>query len=199
MSKIIRFQPGNFEPFPLQVQGESNYKKSIEEIVDEFDEDDGEGVDVSHLIARLVLEDDNRYDPGNAVRVEIDNQLVGYLAKPDARDYRQRLKTLGLLDVIGECRANIKGGFAKRGGGFADYGIRLDLDLSSFQISGSPPPIKQMNMTTMPAAPKSVWKAILDWFFGPGKFRLLRILLFLFLALFFCEFCLSMIQGITGQ
>ena len=187
---IVRFESSQQDPYPLQVQGESHYRADIEEITDHLDEDDGEGVDANDFTARLVLDDNNQYDPGNAVRVEIDGKLVGYLAKPIAKAYRQRLTQLGLSDVIGECAASIKGGFALSEGGWAEYGVRLDLDLETFKASSAAQP---------PRARQPFLKSFLALFFGPGKFRLLRIILFFFLVMFLCGCCISTWQIITGN
>jgi hypothetical protein len=132
MPKIIKFQSSYAEPYPLEVQGESYYKENIE-TVSNYSGDE-EGVDADDFIAHLVLDDANIYDPGNAVQVEIDGKTVGHLAKPVAKLYRQKLAELGIPDAIGECYASIKGGFIKRNGEQADFGVRLDLILNELQI-----------------------------------------------------------------
>jgi len=129
---IVRFRSSYAEPYPLQVQGESSYKANIEDALVYVDD---EGANVDDLIAQLILEDENRYDPGNAVRVEIEGKIVGYLSKADAKKYRQGLSALQLVDVVGECYASVKGGFIKRSTGEqADFGVRLDLELSDLEI-----------------------------------------------------------------
>jgi hypothetical protein len=131
MTKTIRFESSHAEWYPLQVQGESHYRENLEDVSGYVGED--EGVDADDFIAHLILEDDNIND-SNAVRVEIDGKIVGYLARPAAKKYRARLIDLGLSDVIGECYASIKGGHIKRSTGEqADFGVRLDLDLDSFK------------------------------------------------------------------
>jgi len=130
MPQTIRFQSSYEEPYPLQVQGESHYRRNLEDVSGYMGND--EGVDEDALLAHLVLEDDSIYDPGNSVRVEIDGKTVGHLSKPTAKAYRKRLADLGLSDVVGECYASIKGGFIRKDGGQADFGVRLDLDLDTF-------------------------------------------------------------------
>jgi hypothetical protein len=132
MSNIVKFQSSYLEPYPLQVQGESFYKKNIEGVSNYMGDD--EGVNVDDLIGQLVLDDANIYDTGNAVRVEIDGKIVGYLAKPVAKLYRQKLAELGIPKVIGQCYASIRGGFIKKDGEQADFGVRLDLDLNNLII-----------------------------------------------------------------
>ena len=219
MSNVIRFQSSYVEPYPLQVQGESNYENNIEEICGYVDED--EGIDQDDFIARLILEDNNPYDPGNAVRVDIDGKTVGYLAKPAAKAYRKRLEELGLSDVIGECYASIKGGFIKRSTGEqADFGIRLDLNSDDFAaLPGKPQPIAEPIAPVVDSSPatkdggsvfmdaqphaKSPLRNILDWFFGPSEYRILRIILFFFLALSLtfcvCIACGTVLRFIPGN
>jgi hypothetical protein len=127
------------------VEGESFYRKNIEDVSNYMGED--EGIDSDDFIASLILEDDNPYDPGNAVRVEIDGKVVGHLSRPNSKRYRARLELLNLVDVVGECYASIKGGFHKRDGTQADFGVRLDLDLKEFDATLPPkkiePPINE--------------------------------------------------------
>jgi len=131
---IIKIQTSYTEPYPVQVQGESNYKQNIEDAINFLGDD--EGVDADDFIAHLILEDDNVYDPGNAVRVEIEGKTVGYLSKPDAKKYRKRLSDLGIANVIGQCYASVKGGFIKRSTGEqADFGIRLDIHIDDFEVA----------------------------------------------------------------
>ena len=77
---------------------------------------------VSQWTATLVLDDTNRYDPGNAVRVEINGQQVGHLSKEDARQYRRVCGGVRRFD----CPAII---IAVRGNAVCDYGVRLDLEI----------------------------------------------------------------------
>lgn len=134
----VRFTSSYAEPYPLQVQGESYHRKNIEDVSGYTGED--EGVNADDFIAHLILEDENPYDLGNAVRVDIDGKAVGHLSKPSAKIYRKRLAVLGLSDVVGECYASIKGGFIKRGGEQADFGVRLDLDINTFDVYKPKPP-----------------------------------------------------------
>lgn len=133
--KSIRFNTSYIEPYPLQLVGESKYKENIAEVSGYVDEE--EGIDADDFIATLHLEDDNTYDRGNAVRVDIDGMTVGYLSKADAKKYRARLVVLEIHNIIGECYASIKGGFIRRDGEQADFGVRLDLDLNSFVVNPS--------------------------------------------------------------
>lgn len=129
--QTIKFQTSSIEPYPLQVQGESNYRENIEDVTGYAGED--EGVNADDFIANLLLEDDNIHDT-NAVCVQIENKTVGYLPRPAAKIYRKKLTELGLENVVGECFASVKGGFIKRDGSQADFGVRLDLVLDELTI-----------------------------------------------------------------
>lgn len=75
--------------------------------------------------ALLVLEDSNPHDP-NAVQVQIDGQLCGYLSRENARRYRGDLAAAGVRANV-RCKARIVGGFETKGGGRAHFGVKLDL------------------------------------------------------------------------
>jgi len=127
-NRLIGLASSYEEPYPVQVQGESNYRYNIEKICGDFDEEEGYNDD-SHQAA-LYLEDDNKYDPGNAVLVQINDLTVGYLSRPNAKTYRQKLTELNApSNAIAICGASIRGGFLKKDGTKADFGIRLDFDL----------------------------------------------------------------------
>jgi restriction system protein len=164
MPNIVRFQTSYEEPYPLEVRGESFYKENIGNVSNYLGED--EGVNVDDLIAHLVLENENKSDPGNAVRIEIDGKIVGYLSRPSARLYRQKLINLGIPDAIGECSASVKGGFIKRDGSQADFGVRLDIDLNALQVIpavvpktviSSNPIEREKNMTVQNNVPVTVY------------------------------------------
>ncbi|MBL8530566.1 MAG: hypothetical protein JNK94_02420 [Hyphomonadaceae bacterium] len=76
--------------------------------------------------AVLRPEDDNPHDP-NAVRVEIEGQLCGYLPRDTARLYRGNLAAAGDARLVVRCRARIAGGFLRPDGARAYYGLKLDL------------------------------------------------------------------------
>ncbi len=76
--------------------------------------------------AQLALEDSNPYD-ANAVRVEIDGALVGYLSRDNAARYRADLAAAGTPQATVQCKARIVGGFETASGERAHFGVRLDL------------------------------------------------------------------------
>lgn len=76
--------------------------------------------------ALLVLEDSNPHD-ANAVRVEIEGELVGYLSRENAPRYRADLAAAGQPRASVRCKARIVGGFETASGERAHFGVRLDL------------------------------------------------------------------------
>lgn len=108
--------------FALPVVGESHYQRALETICGPRS-DEGEDRRVE---ARLVLEDDNSYDP-LAVRVDIEGLTVGYLSREHARQYRARLGKAGYAHADAYCRARIRGGWDRGDRGKGYYGVYRDL------------------------------------------------------------------------
>ena len=110
--------------FAFEVVGESNYQKALEKICGGRTEDSAEKM----VTARLVLEDNNPYDD-QAVRVDIEGAVVGYLAKQNARKYRDFLRRGGHGKVIGTCEAKIIGGWERAHDDRGSFGVKLNLSL----------------------------------------------------------------------
>lgn len=131
-ARLVGLSSSHEEKYPTEVSGESSYRSNIEKICGAYDEDDGYNSDAH--VAVLFLENDNPHD-SNAVRVTINDLTVGYLSKPAAKAYRQRLAELGAPEnAIAVCAASIRGGFRKRNDEIADFGVRLDFELTSFKL-----------------------------------------------------------------
>lgn len=111
--------PGNFD---VDVVGESNYQDALESICGGRDEDGAR----KEIKALLILEDDNRHD-NLAVRVDINGQTIGYLARATARQYRTRLKEAGHPRLTGRCDAIIVGGWDRGKRDRGHFGVKLDL------------------------------------------------------------------------
>lgn len=130
----VKFK-GNIEnKFFIDLQGESNYQGNIRKVIMAdimVEKDDMEYRD-EKLIAHLILEDKNQYDPGNAVRVDIEGRTVGYLSRVDASKYRRGLVKKDLTGVVGECRAMVAG---KRedDGKKMNFGVWLSIDLKDLE------------------------------------------------------------------
>ena len=78
------------------------------------------------LDAVLILEDSNPRD-ANAVRIEIEGELIGYLSRDNARRYRADLAAAGQPRATVRCKARIVGGFETESGERAHFGVRVDL------------------------------------------------------------------------
>ncbi len=100
--------------FELEIKGESHYQASIAEIVHKHGK--------VNLDAVLILEDENPYDH-NAVRVEMDGKIIGYLSREVAPIYREQLRLAGWPQAKGMCRAKIFGGTSDR----PSFGVWLDI------------------------------------------------------------------------
>jgi hypothetical protein len=108
--------------FSIEVVGVSRWQDAIAAIVDSH----GRSGRTLTIDAALVLENANPHD-ANAVRVEIDGELIGYLSRDNARRYRADLVAAGASQAIVRCKARIVGGFQTETGERAHFGVRLDL------------------------------------------------------------------------
>jgi hypothetical protein len=104
----------------VNVAGESHYQDALREIVGPG----AEGEVAVDTEALLVPEPSNPHD-SNAVMVQIDGKLVGYLPREEAVAYGPALKELGGRGRTGACEARIAG----RGGeaGTSNLGVFLRL------------------------------------------------------------------------
>jgi hypothetical protein len=119
---------------PMGIVGENAHQKAIKQIIhyETMVKMDDREYRNEKLTAHLILEDNNKYDSGNAVRVEIDRQTVGYLAKDDAKYYRKALAKLGIRESC-ICNATAIGKREYiRGNMF--FGIWLSIDLNRLEI-----------------------------------------------------------------
>ncbi len=102
--------------------GEQSYQAALSRLVGGKGED---GWDCM-VKARLVPEPTNRYDP-NAVKVEVDGTLVGYMARDQAKAYQPTLRRLEAENAVAVCEAHVVGGWGRSGGDEGFFGIWLDL------------------------------------------------------------------------
>lgn len=108
--------------FAVEVVGVSRRQDALAAVVERYGRS-GRTVTVD---AQLVLENSNPHD-ANAVRVEIDNALIGYLSRDNAARYRADLVAADTPDATVQCKARIVGGFETTSGERASFGVRLDL------------------------------------------------------------------------
>ncbi len=108
--------------FAINVVGEASYQGNIEAVAGPHSVDGCEKV----VTATLVLDDNNRHDP-NAVQVQIDGRVCGYLSRADAVAYRKQLIIAGVPNLTGTCKAMIVGGWDRGDDDQGLYGVKLDL------------------------------------------------------------------------
>jgi len=118
--------------YSTKVVGESNYQDNIKTVIGFIDEGDQQ-VKEDELEASLILEDDNEYDRGNAVRVDMDGYTVGYLTRDDAKAYRRSLDQLRLTDAVGICKAVVNGKWNDEVETLV-FGVLLDLDPNRLSV-----------------------------------------------------------------
>jgi hypothetical protein len=103
--------------FNAEVVGESQYQVNLSKLTGGRTRDGAEKL----ATAVLIFENDNSHD-GNAVRVEIEGLVVGYLPREAARAWRES----GRSDRF-TCPALIRGGWDRGGGDTGNFGVRLAL------------------------------------------------------------------------
>ena len=108
--------------FECEVVGESNYQPALAKITGGKTEDGHE----FKCVAALVLEPTNKHDR-NAVMVQIDGYLVGYLSRPHAASLSDILTRKGLEGA--QANAVIVGGWSRRTGRNVEghFGVKLDI------------------------------------------------------------------------
>ena len=107
--------------YGIDVVGESNYQEALEAAAGGRK---SRGVNKT-VTAELAPEDDNPYD-SNAVAVLIDGAKIGYLARADARRFREEagIQLESARRIL--CRGRIRGGW-QRGRDRGHFGVTLDI------------------------------------------------------------------------
>lgn len=119
--------------YEVNLKGESNYQDEIRQVI-LYDEDSThQSIQEDGFTAELFFEDDNPYDRGNAIRVDIDNHTVGYLSREHASKYRKLLASKNVTGAVGSCYAAIIGRYNDELDDML-FGVRLDLDLNNLII-----------------------------------------------------------------
>ena len=107
--------PGDFE---IEVVGESHYQDALENITGGKTEDGHE----MEKDALLIHHDENPYD-NQAVVVSIEGEIVGYLNRKLARQFRVKMKEAGVAGQPAVCRALIVGGWDRGDGDEGHFGV----------------------------------------------------------------------------
>ena len=111
--------------FDVEVFGEANYQDALAQACGGRQ---AEGV-MHRCVATLRAEPENPYD-SNAIRVEIDGRLVGYLSRRAADAFTPVADRLARAGQVGTCDAIINGGWDRGDGDTGHFGVRLDLGVN---------------------------------------------------------------------
>lgn len=104
LNAVAEIRPTRLEGRTLiNVAGESHYQDALHSLVG-----NSEGETRLETTAALIPEPTNTHDP-NAVKVEIDGKLVGYLPRQAAIDYGPMVKELAERGRTAVCEAMIAG------------------------------------------------------------------------------------------
>jgi hypothetical protein len=144
MTTTVKFHSTGEKRFPQEVVGESKYQDNLRSIIGRVSGQDY--YKKQDFTAYLFLENQNQFDPGNAIRIEINKLTVGYLSRSDAQKYRQALADTKLSDknLVGSCGASIYG---KKEKGEKDFilGVWLDLNLDNLRYDLLNPAQRKFN------------------------------------------------------
>ncbi len=110
------------QTYSFDIVGESHYQQALESICGGRTDESRE----KRVTATLTYEDDNPHD-NNAIRVDIDGEIVGYLNRELARNYRKMMKEAGHPGLKSKCGAMIVGGWDRGDGDTGYFGVKLDL------------------------------------------------------------------------
>ena len=123
--------PEHLEPVMLsggfleQVVGESNYQDALE-AASAGRPTDGVGYE---CVATLRAEPTNPDDP-NAIRVELDGRLIGYLNRGAAHSFRPTADRLAAAGQVGTCQARIVDAWEREDSDRGRLRVILDLGLN---------------------------------------------------------------------
>ncbi|HEY5520202.1 MAG TPA: HIRAN domain-containing protein [Candidatus Limnocylindrales bacterium] len=107
----------------LLVVGSQHYRTAVKRAVGRM------GPQGVTLTVALVPEPTNPYDP-NAISVQVDDQIIGYLQKATAKSYRTVMGALAQRGLTGYCRVDIKPDPNPE----YDYSVHVFVDTSERQL-----------------------------------------------------------------
>jgi hypothetical protein len=107
--------------FTHEIVGEASYQANLAKIAGSKTEQSA-----NHECLAILECDDNNPHDANAIAVKIDNRLVGYLPRNEAKTYRDKLRTIDAKMLNAEVRAKIVGGW-KNDEDEGHFGVKLNL------------------------------------------------------------------------
>ena len=120
--KEVVYLSGNAS-YEMDITGEADYQAALEDLCGPRLPEGVNRIETAWLVVN-----DNRTDSNkNAVRVEIQGRLVGFLNLEDTIRYRRYLNAKGKPKAHGQCRALIKGGWVNSDGSQGPYYVALDI------------------------------------------------------------------------
>jgi hypothetical protein len=119
--KAVSTTLSNGGQYDFELVGESNYQTRIYSMLPDSVTDQAQ--QRAYFVGKINLEDDNEYD-NKAVNFAIDNRVVGYFARDDARKFRKMIVKNNLNQNNLTCRSVVVGGKGK------NYGIWLEINLN---------------------------------------------------------------------
>ena len=118
--KEISTTLSNSGEYSFELVGESNYQTRIFSMLPDIITNQEK--QRAYFVGKINLENDNEFD-NKAVNFTIDNRVVGYFAREDARKFR-KLVTKNNLDQNNlTCRSVVVGGKGK------SYGVWLEINI----------------------------------------------------------------------
>lgn len=108
--------------FEFNIVGESRYQPALDRMCGGRTEDGHE-----HECQALLVEEPNNPHDGNAVKVTIQGETVGYLSRDAAPRYKKAARAAGLSGQPVLVDALIVGGWTRGRRGDGHYGVKLDM------------------------------------------------------------------------
>lgn len=131
LTYFFRRKPAEFAKgrgWTVEVVGELQFQRSL---LKQYRRAGGTEHDVK-AVAVLVPDDANSFD-SNAIKIEIGGDLVGYLTRERAAEYRRAIGS-----ASGACSAKIVGGYEMEDGSRAHFGVKLNLAWPPRLSTGEP-------------------------------------------------------------
>lgn len=123
----VNLQPNN--EYDFEIVGEASYQNNLASIAGPKASQSKE----LYLEAIIEAEPNNQYDK-NAIRVSIDNKIVGYFDRETAKEFKREYQRKGFSDkTTFKANAVVVGGWKDKNSQ-GSYGVKLDIDSDNFGL-----------------------------------------------------------------